>query len=122
MKHNHTDRYESRQGCEKCAYGTEKFRSIDLSAGAAFSRIAIWSVKSQWRSINSQVKPNCTANHHDDQKTLRSERRDAGSDISADEQSARRSGQRKPNAFENVGSLSDAELHDRNSPSAKTLS
>ncbi len=122
MKHNHTDRYESRQGCEKRAYGTEKFCSINLSAGAAFCRIAIWSMKSQRRSVNSQVKPNCTANHHDDQKTLRSERRNAGSHMGGNEQSARRSGQRKANAFENVGSLSDAELHDRNSPSAKILS
>jgi hypothetical protein len=35
-KHDHTDRYKSRQCSEKCAYGAEKFRSINLSTGAAF--------------------------------------------------------------------------------------
>jgi len=35
-KHNHTNRYESRQCSEKCAYGAEKFRPVNLSAGAIF--------------------------------------------------------------------------------------
>src|ERR1700688_1692462 len=65
-KHNHTDRYESHQRSEKCAYGTEKFRSINLSTGSAFGRLTIRSVKSERRSINSQVEPNCATNHHDD--------------------------------------------------------
>src|SRR5664279_6597261 len=44
MKHNHTDRYKSRQRGEKCAYGAEQFCCINLSAGTAFRRIAIWSM------------------------------------------------------------------------------
>src|ERR1700738_1271591 len=55
-KHDHNDRYKSRPRSEKCAYGTEKFCSINLSIGTA--------VKSQRGSINSQVKPNCATNHH----------------------------------------------------------
>src|ERR1700686_3056021 len=35
-KQNHADRYESHQRSEKCAYGTEKFCSINLSTRTAF--------------------------------------------------------------------------------------
>lgn len=121
-KHNHADRYESSQCREKCAYGAEKFCRINLSAGAIFCRPAIWCVKSQRRSINSQVEPDCATNHHDDQKQLRRERRDAGPHMDGNKQSACRSSQRKPNAFQDVGGLSYAELHRRNPPGAKALS
>jgi hypothetical protein len=42
--------------------------------------------------------------------------------MDSNKQSACRSGHRKPNAFEDVGSLSYAESHRRNPPSANALS
>ncbi len=107
MKHNQADRYEGHQCSDKCARGTEKFCGIDLSAGVTRGG---W-VKSQRRNINSQVKPNRAANHHDEQESLGSQRRYAGPDMDGNKQSACRSGHCKPNAFQDVGGFSYAELH-----------
>src|ERR1700694_661608 len=76
-KHDNDDRYKSRQCSEKRAYGAEEFCGIDLAIGAAFWRPTIWWMKSQGRSIDSQVKPNCATNHHHDYKTLGREHCDA---------------------------------------------
>src|ERR1700691_1824746 len=121
-KHNHADRYKGRQCSEKCADGAEKFRGINLSTEAAVRRPGIWSVQSQRRSINSQIESDGDADHHDEQESLRSKRLDAGSHMDGNKQPARSSGHRKPNAFQDVGSLSYDESHGRYPPGAKGLS
>lgn len=103
-KHNHADRYKSRPRSEKCAYGGEKFCSIDPS---------LRKLKRQRGSINSQVKPYCADNHHHDDKALRSEHRNTRPHMGGNKQSACRSSHCKPNAFEDMGRFSYAESHRR---------
>src|SRR5882762_7331344 len=79
-------------------------------------------MKSQRGSIDPQVKPNCATDHHDEYKTLRSQRRDAGPHKGGNKQSVRRSSHRKPNAFQDMGKFSYAGSHRRTPRSARTLS
>jgi len=71
-------------------------------------------MKRQSGSINSQVKPDCAGNHHDDDKALRSEHADARPHVGANEQSARCPGHREPDAFQDMGRFSYTESHRRN--------
>ena len=103
-KDDSADRYESRQGCEKRTQGAQKLRAIYLAAGAIWSPVGL-------RRINSQVEPDCAADRHDDQEALGRKRGDVGPDVDCNKQSARRSGHRKPDAFEDMGSPSYAQLH-----------
>src|SRR6185436_15153287 len=95
---------------EKRADGAEQFCGVDFSADRGLG-LALRSLKSQRRGVNPEIKPDRTANHHQDQKTLRGECRDAGADMGADEQPACRSGHRKSEAFQNMGEFSYAGLH-----------
>src|SRR5258708_23349160 len=78
-------------------------------------------MESQRWSIDSQIKTDCATNHHDDYKTLRSERCDAGPHMDGNKQPACRSGHRKPNAFQDMGKFSHAGSHRRNPRIAKTF-
>ena len=108
-KYDHIDGYECHPCGEKRAYGGEKFRSIDLFIGRLGP--AIWFMERQRGSINSQIEPDCAGNHHDDDKTLRSEHADPRPHMGGDEQSACCSGHREPDAFQEMGGFSDPESH-----------
>src|SRR3954454_227072 len=68
-------------------------------------------MKGQRGSINSQVKPGCASNHHNDYKALSSKHCDARPHMGGNKQSACRSSHRKPDAFEDMGNFSYAESH-----------
>ena len=81
-QHDHGDAGK-RRGCgEEGADRAEQFRRVDLADPMAVRRRI--GVKGPWRGIDPEIKPDCAGEHHQQQKALRGQGRDAGADERGD--------------------------------------
>src|ERR1700687_2718844 len=78
-------------------------------------------MKTQSRGVDAKIISDGAANHHQEEKTLRSQCRKARPHENADKQAARGPGHRKPKAFQNVGEFPHAGSH-RGNPARITRS
>ena len=72
-QHNHTDRKEGRQRREKRADRAEEFGRVDLPTRGLIIRC----MEGLGRRIDAEVKAYGSADHHDEEKGLGRQRRDA---------------------------------------------
>jgi len=102
-QHYHADGSKGRAGGEEGADGAEQLRRVDPA-------IRVGVKGPLWR-IDPQIESNGTADHHQEQESLRGEQCDAGADQGSHEQSAGGAGHRKTKALQYMGGLPDAGLH-----------